>query len=190
MSQEQSKSSFFDFLGKEVDRKTEMFPGMGKYAKDVEKKFVEIFKARALSNITIKTSELGSGMLTDKKPYICLEQEIGKTAKATTAVNISMYGTQDLQIERRHFEQNTIVTGTRIVGKSALVYFSIPLIIVGLFTGFILTIVGGVMMYYGLKGKSDSDLFGDQQKKDSWLLAQAVDASLKEAVEFVKSTKM
>jgi hypothetical protein len=182
------KPKLFDYLGKEVAQTTNVIPRLGKYTKEVEKKFIAIFKSRELPKITIRNAELGTGMLSDKKPYIVIEQVIGKGAKAISAINISKYGTQDIQIERRHFEQNTIVTGTRVVGKSALVYFGIPIAIVGLFTGFLLTIVGGVMIYYGLKGKSDSDLVGGQHN-DSWLLAKAVENSLEEAVEFIKAAK-
>jgi hypothetical protein len=183
-----SKPKLFDYYGKEVNQSHNVIPRLGKYSTDVEEKFVQIFKSRELPNITIRKAELGTGMLSDKKPYIIIEQVIGKGAKAISAINISKYGTQDMYIEQRHFEQNVIVTGTRIAGKTALVYLGIPIAIVGLFTGFILTIVGGIMIYYGLAGKSDSDLVGGQHN-DSWLLAKAVDASIDEAIEFVQNKR-
>ena len=97
-SPKSSKPKLFDYFGKEVDKTHSVVPRLGKYTKDVEKKFIEIFKSRELPKITIRKAELGTGMLTDKKPYIVIEQVIGKGAKAISAINISKYGTQDIQI--------------------------------------------------------------------------------------------
>lgn len=196
MSQEQPKVNVSDFIGfgSEVDQFQDMEPGLGNYAKDVEDKFIEIFKSRAIPNTGMRTVELGTGALSDKKPYIIIEQTIGTGAKASSAVNISKYGTQDLQIERRHFEQGLIVTAAKTAERAAEVTIGYVLVGAGILLSFVgiglcVIPIGIIFIIIGFrKDKSQSNLVGGQ-RNESVLLMQAVDASLKEAIQFVKTTK-
>jgi hypothetical protein len=189
-----TKPISIDFLGKEVDTWQDMAPRLGKHVQDIEKKFVEIFKSRELPGVTIRKAKLGTGMLSDKKEYIVIEQKVGTGAKATSAVHFSKFGTQDLQIERRHFEQGLLVTAAKVTERATwvtvgwvLVGAGVLLSIVGF--GLILIPIGIVMIIIGLrKDKSETNLVGGQ-RNESLLLRQAVDASIQETIQFVKATK-
>ncbi len=197
MSQEQPKVNVSDLigLGSEVDQSQDMVPGLGNYVKDVENKFVEIFKSRSIPNTAIRSAELRTGALSDKKPYIIIEQTVGTGAKASSAVNISKYGTLDLQIERRHFEQGLMVTAAKTAERAAEITIGWTLIgagailsLVGI--GLFIIPIGIVFLVIGFrKDKSPTNLVGGQ-RNESALLKQAVDASLQEAVQIVKSTKL
>jgi hypothetical protein len=171
-------------LGNRVASWQAMIPGMADKTEIVTKVFLQQLDQRKLPNVSIGQGQLRLGTLSQPRGYWFVQRSLGWGSQATTAVCIAPFGERDLYVEWQHFERGLVALaqgGTEIYFGIAFVGAGLILSLTG--TGLCLIPIGIILIAHGIK--KIKERLGGFQSQDSWMLSQAVDAGLREALDLV-----
>ena len=171
-------------LGNHVSSWQAMIPGMADKMEIVAKVFLHQLCQRQLPGVIIGQGQLKPSTLSQPRDHWFIQRNLGWGSRATTAVCIMAFGERDLYVGWQHFERGLAALaqgGTEIYFGIAFVGAGLILSLVG--AGLILIPIGIILIAHGTK-KIKARL-GGFQSQDSWMLSQAVDAALKEALDLV-----